>query len=43
MTDKEIQNTIDRLEVLAEFHVGTPVGGIAISALRTIHYLRGDA
>jgi hypothetical protein len=43
VTDKEIQDTIDRLEVMAEFHIGTPVGGVAIAALRTIFYLRGDA
>ena len=42
MTDKEIQDTITRLETLAEFHIGTPVGGVAIAALRTIFYLRKD-
>ena len=43
MTEQEVQDTIDRLEVLAEFYIGTQTGGIAISALRVIHHLRGDA
>jgi hypothetical protein len=42
MTAEEIDDTITRLETLAEFHVGTPVGGVAIAALRTIFYLRKD-
>lgn len=43
MTTEEIDNTIHRLETLAEFHIGTPVGGVAIAALRTIFYLRREA
>jgi hypothetical protein len=42
MTAEEIDDTINRLETLAEFHVGTPTGGVAIAALRTIFYLRKD-
>lgn len=42
MTAEEIDDTITRLETLAEFHVGTPTGGVAIAALRTIFYLRKD-
>jgi hypothetical protein len=42
VTAEEIDDTITRLETLAEFHVGTPTGGVAIAALRTIFYLRKD-
>jgi hypothetical protein len=42
VTTEEIDATITRLETLAEFHIGTPVGGVAIAALRTIFYLRKD-
>lgn len=40
MTPDEVQETIDRLEVLAEFHIGTPTGGIALAALRAINHLQ---
>jgi hypothetical protein len=42
MTAEEIDATINRLETMAEFHIGTPVGGVAIAALRAIFYLRKD-